>query len=92
MPAVGFTNCFKFRGINAQSMWHASGNVKSALEGARVTSLKQTGEGSPGLPGKLRSKYQIKRTSCCHNSLLASLPKAEQQPNAPGLLFCFLPS
>jgi len=61
----------------------------SALEGIPVEVQANQIKGSPGLPGKLRSgcpSYEDEP----QDSSLAVLPKSEQQPNAPGLLFWFL--
>lgn len=71
-----------------ETMWHESGKAKVALEGAREElGSSKPDTGSPGLPGRLRANARFIRVVKTRRSHVS--PKAEQQPNAPGLLFCF---
>lgn len=68
------------RGVLFEAMWHASSN--------RVAEVKQTSYRKPWFAGK--AAQRMPALTEYQSSSLARLPKAEPQPNAPGLWLCFL--
>src|SRR5687767_10259585 len=74
-------------------MWHENRHAEVHWKGLELTRLKQTGEGSTGLRGKLRrSKYQVKHRAAVTARRSLVSPKQSSNPTPPGCCSAFCTS